>query len=207
MYKILVLLSFLYIFVIIKNTTMIFAYVRVSTRNQNVASQLEDIKKHGYDEIFEDVISGKKFERPGFDTLKSKLRKDDILLLWRLDRLGRSMHEVLKIIAELNKMGVAIISIKDGIDTRTSTGRLLAGIMSTLAEYERELLIERQMAGINEARRRGVRIGRPKGIPKKNHTKIKTAKALYKDPNYTVTEILEELNISRGTFYKYIKIK
>jgi DNA invertase Pin-like site-specific DNA recombinase len=186
---------------------MTFAYTRISTKNQSSDLQITDLKKHGFDELFEDCISGKKFIRPGFDAMMNKLRENDIVIIWRLDRLGRSLIHVLKIVEDFKSKGVNLISLKDNIDTRTATGRLLLGFMATLSEYELELLAERRMAGIDEARRRGVQLGRRKGLSEEALKKVKLVKKLHKDQNYTVEQLLNILKISRKTYYKYLIYK
>src|SRR5690606_16169546 len=98
---------------------MIFAYARVSTKEQSTDAQVPDLEKFGFDELVLDKVSGKVFERKGLDELRAKLRADDVLLVWRLDRLGRSMLEVLNLVAELKSEGVHLVSLKDGVDTRT----------------------------------------------------------------------------------------
>lgn len=185
---------------------MIFAYTRVSTNKQTSNSQIDDLKNYGYDELFEDKISGKNFQRPAFEKMIEKLRKDDIVVVWRLDRLGRSLLNVLEIIELFKTKEIHLLSIKDGIDTRNSSGKLLIGFLATLAEYEHVLLNERKTAGINEARRRGVKFGRPKGLKEESLKTVKLVQTLHKDSNFTVEEILKKLNISRRTYYNYLKI-
>ena len=189
-----------------KNNIMVFAYARVSTQKQSIASQLLDLEKYGYDELFSDVISGKEFNRPEYSRMIEKLRRDDIVVIWRLDRLGRSIVEIMKIIEHFKKNDIILVSIMDGIDTRNSTGKLIIGLLATLSEYEYELLNERRLAGINEARRRGVKLGRPVGLSSDAKSNIKIAKKLYHDPNFTVKQIITKLGISKTTFYKYLQI-
>ena len=186
---------------------MIFAYTRVSTNKQTSNSQIDDLKNFGFDELFEDKISGKDFHRPAFDKMMEKLRKDDVVVVWRLDRLGRSLLNVLQIIELFRKNEIHLLSIKDGIDTRNSTGKLLIGFLATLAEYEHVLLNERRLAGIQEARRRGVQLGRRPGLSEKAKETAKMAKTLYNNPDFTVKEIIKQLNISRKTFYNYLQYK
>ncbi len=186
---------------------MTFAYARVSTLKQNFDSQIDFLEKHGYDEIFIDKITGVDFNREGLNLLLSKIRAEDILLVWRLDRLGRSMLEVLKITEKLKKNNVHIVSINDSVDTRTPTGNLMLGLMATFSEYERDLLKERQKAGQLARKRRGLPTGRKKGIAETDKNKVQMVKALFAVEKYTISKIMEMVNIkSKTTFYKYLDL-
>jgi DNA invertase Pin-like site-specific DNA recombinase len=186
---------------------MTFAYARVSTLKQNFDSQIDFLEKHGYDEIFIDKITGVDFNREGLNLLLSKIRAEDILLVWRLDRLGRSMLEVLKITEKLKKNNVHIVSINDSVDTRTPTGNLMLGLMATFSEYERDLLKERQKAGQLARKRRGLPTGRKKGIAEADKNKVQMVKALFAMEKYTISKIMEMVNIkSKTTFYKYLDL-
>lgn len=187
---------------------MIFAYARVSTREQSTDAQVPDLEKFGFDELVSDKVSGKVFERKGIDELRSKLRADDVLLVWRLDRLGRSMLEVLNLVAELKSEGVHLVSLKDGVDTRTPIGNLMLGLMASLAEYEFTLLKERQRAGIDARKLKGLPTGRPKGLTPEAEKKAILVKDLYDLRKYSITEIMQKADIkSRGTIYKYLRLQ
>lgn len=187
---------------------MIFAYARVSTREQSTDAQVPDLEKFGFDELVSDKVSGKVFERKGIDELRSKLRADDVLLVWRLDRLGRSMLEVLNLVAELKSEGVHLVSLKDGVDTRTPIGNLMLGLMASLAEYEFTLLKERQRAGIDARKLKGLPTGRPKGLTSEAEKKAILVKDLYDLRKYSITEIMQKADIkSRGTIYKYLRLQ
>lgn len=138
---------------------MIFAYGRVSSREQSTDAQIPELEKYGFDELISDKISGKVFQRKGLERLKEKLRPEDVLLVWRLDRLGRSMIEVLNLVSLLKSKGVHLVSLKDGVDTRTAVGNLMLGLMASLAEYEFSLLKERQRAGIEARKLKGLPTG------------------------------------------------
>lgn len=187
---------------------MIFAYARVSSNEQSTAAQVPDLEQFGFDELVTDVVSGKVFERKGLDELKSKLRIGDVLLVWRLDRLGRSMLEVLNLVAELKSLGVHLVSLKDGVDTRTSIGNLMLGLMASLAEYEFTLLKERQRAGISARKLKGLPTGRPKGLSPEAEKKAVLVKDLYDLRKYSVTEIMKKADVkSRSTIYKYLRLQ
>lgn len=187
---------------------MIFAYARVSSREQSTDAQVPDLEKFGFDELVSDKVSGKVFERKGLDELRAKLRADDVLLVWRLDRLGRSMLEVLNLVAELKSEGVHLVSLKDGVDTRTPIGNLMLGLMASLAEYEFTLLKERQRAGIDARKLKGLPTGRPKGLTPEAEKKAILVKDLYDLRKYSITEIMQKADIkSRGTIYKYLRLQ
>ncbi|MDH5828868.1 recombinase family protein [Sphingobacterium faecium] len=187
---------------------MIFAYARVSSREQSTDAQVPDLEKFGFDELVSDKISGKIFERKGLEELRGKLRADDVLLVWRLDRLGRSMLEVLNLVAELKSAGVHLVSLKDGVDTRTPIGNLMLGLMASLAEYEFTLLKERQRAGIDARKLKGLPTGRPKGLSPEAEKKAILVKDLYDLRKYSITEIMRKADIkSRGTIYKYLRLQ
>lgn len=187
---------------------MIFAYARVSSREQSTDAQVPDLEKFGFDELVSDKISGKVFERKGLEELRGKLRAGDVLLVWRLDRLGRSMLEVLNLVAELKSEGVHLVSLKDGVDTRTPIGNLMLGLMASLAEYEFTLLKERQRAGIDARKLKGLPTGRPKGLSPEAEKKAILVKDLYDLRKYSITEIMRKADIkSRGTIYKYLRLQ
>lgn len=187
---------------------MIFAYARVSSREQSTDAQVPDLEKFGFDELVSDKVSGKVFERKGLDELRAKLRADDVLLVWRLDRLGRSMLEVLNLVAELKSEGVHLVSLKDGVDTRTPIGNLMLGLMASLSEYEFTLLKERQRAGIDARKLKGLPTGRPKGLTPEAEKKAILVKDLYDLRKYSITEIMQKADIkSRGTIYKYLRLQ
>lgn len=187
---------------------MIFAYARVSSREQSTDAQVPDLEKFGFEELVSDKVSGKVFERKGLDELRAKLRADDVLLVWRLDRLGRSMLEVLNLVAELKSEGVHLVSLKDGVDTRTPIGNLMLGLMASLAEYEFTLLKERQRAGIDARKLKGLPTGRPKGLTPEAEKKAILVKDLYDLRKYSITEIMQKADIkSRGTIYKYLRLQ
>jgi DNA invertase Pin-like site-specific DNA recombinase len=181
---------------------MLIGYARVSTQDQTLSLQKDALEKIGCSKIFTDTASGAKAERKGLEEALDYVREGDILVVWRLDRLGRSLKHLIETITELNNRKIGFKSIQENIDTTTSGGKLVFHIFGALAEFERDIIRERTQAGLQAARARGRKGGRPKSLTSK---KTAMAQALYNDKNNTVDEICKTLNISRATLYRYIK--
>ena len=155
--------------------------------------------------IFTDQISGSKAERPGLAECLKELKKGDTLIIWRLDRLGRSLRNLIDIVEQLQKRGVGFRSINDGgIDTTTASGELIFNIFGTLAQFERRLIQERTQAGLTAARARGKKGGRPK--ISNDDPKVQMAKKMSKNLNISIGEICATLKISRASYYRYLGI-
>lgn len=187
--------------------TKLIGYARVSTNEQDVQLQLDALEKAGCAKkhIFVDKISGAKAERPGLDQCLAELTTGDTLLVWRLDRLGRSMIHLITLIEDLSKKGIGFVSLCDGaINTRTASGELIFNIFSSLAQFERRLIQERTRAGLEAARARGRNGGRTK--LESHHPKVQMAKKMHKDHNMSINDICKTLNISRASFYRYISL-
>ena len=182
---------------------MLIGYARVSTQDQTLNLQNDALEKAGCSKIFTDTISGAKTERPGLEQALSYVRSGDTLVVWRLDRLGRSLRHLIETITALHERGIGFKSITENIDTTTSGGKLVFHIFGALAEFERDIITERTLAGIQAARARGKKGGRPKVLKDK---KMAMAQALYDDKKNSVAEICKTLNISRSTLYRYIAI-
>jgi len=184
---------------------MHIGYARVSTTEQNLDLQLDALKKAGCADthIFTDKITGTKQERPGLQNALSRLRPGDTLVVWRLDRLARSLSHLIELVNHLAGQGVAFKSITEQIDTSTATGQLTFHLFGALAEFERNLIKERTIAGLSAARARGKSGGRPKRSP--TAAKVALAKKLYQDKTNSIPHICKYLNISRATFFRYIK--
>ncbi len=182
-------------------------YARVSTDDQDVELQLDALLEAGCREelIFVDKVSGARSKRPGLDFCLSALESGDTLLVWRLDRLGRSMPHLVTLIQELLSKGIAFRSLCDGaIDTTSASGELIFHIFSALAQFERRLIQERTKAGLSAARARGRKGGR-KPITG-DDPRVKTAQRMHKDHALSVKQICKTLDISRATFYRYLAI-
>ena len=185
--------------------TRIIGYARVSTQEQDLQLQLDALEVAGCEKskIFTDKVSGSKTERPGLEKCLAELKEGDTLLVWRLDRLGRSMSHLIGLIEELRGRGVGFRSICDGaIDTTTASGELIFNIFSSLAQFEKRLIQERTKAGLASARARG-RTGGRKRL-ESNDPKVLMAKKMHKDPEMSIDDICKTLNISQPSFYRYI---
>jgi DNA invertase Pin-like site-specific DNA recombinase len=183
---------------------MKLGYVRVSTADQDPELQLDALSAAGCEKIFQETATGANRERPQLQRLLDQLREGDVLLVWKLDRLARSLRDLVDLVNLIQSKGAAIHSLNDQIDTSTSTGKFTFHVFAALAEFERDLIRERTHAGLAAARARGRQGGRPKGLSKKaQHTAI-IAERLYQEGQLTVAEICEQLSISRATFYNYL---
>ena len=179
---------------------MLIGYARVSTGDQNLELQLEALKKAGCEEIFEDAISGTRSARPGLDKALGLLRKDDTLVVWKLDRLGRSVKHLVNMVGDLREKGVQFKSLTDSIDTGTPSGRFFFHVMASLAEMERELTIERTRAGLETARKLGRKGGRRR---KMTDSKIESAKKLLLN-GVPPKDVAKNLGVSVPTLYRWI---
>lgn len=181
---------------------MLVGYARVSTIEQDVTPQIDELKRAGCERIFRDKISGAKAERPGLQEAMEFLREGDSLVVWRLDRLGRSLKHLLETVGLLEERGIGFRSLQESIDTTTSGGRLIFHIFGALAEFERNLIRERTLAGLRAARARGRKGGRPKALDAK---KTELAYRLYDEKKYAIKEICQILGISKPTLYAYLR--
>src|SRR5712691_10754031 len=186
---------------------MLIGYARASTNEQNLDLQRDALRKAGVrsKNLFTDKITGTKEERPGLTEALSHLREGDTLVVWRLDRLGRSLKHLIETVTALQGQGIAFQSITENINTSTATGKLVFHIFGALAEFERNLIRERTIAGLSAARARGRKGGRPR----LNTTsgKVAAAKKLYRDKTNSISEICKLLHISRASLYRYINTR
>jgi DNA invertase Pin-like site-specific DNA recombinase len=181
---------------------MLIGYARVSTHEQTLALQQDALEKAGCEQIFTDTVSGTKAERKGLEQALSHLREGDTLVVWRLDRLGRSLRHLIDTITELNARGVGFKSLTENIDTTTSGGKLVFHIFGALAEFEREIIRERTQAGLQSARSRGKVGGRPKALTPRQ---VQILRNMAADKSLTVSDICKTLGVGRTTFYRYVK--
>ena len=185
----------------------LIGYARVSKGEQDVQLQMDALKKAGCDEdyIFVDKVSGARTDRPGLDACLTMLEPGDTLVVWRLDRLGRSMSHLVTMVEELLSKKIGFRSLCDGaIDTTTASGELIFNIFSALAQFERRLIQERTQAGLAVARARGRKGGRRPISP--DDPRVKTAKLMHKNRDISINQICETLKISRPTFYRYLAL-
>ncbi|MFL5658335.1 MAG: recombinase family protein [Ktedonobacteraceae bacterium] len=185
---------------------MLMGYARVSTQDQTLDLQTDALNRAGCEKIFTDTTSGAKSERPGLQEAMNHLRAGDTLVVWRLDRLGRTLKHLIATIADLSEKGIGFRSLQENMDTTTSGGKLIFHIFGALAEFEREIIRERTNAGLQAARARGRVGGRPR-IQTKDPKKITLARKLYDDASMPVQEICEQLHISKSTLYRYVGAK
>lgn len=183
---------------------MRIGYARVSSDDQNLDLQRDALRRAGCDRIYEEKASGGKADRPELLRLLDAIRAGDTLVVWRLDRVGRSLNHLIATIEELEAQGIGFQSLTENIDTTTPGGKLIFHIFAALAEFERALIRERTNAGLQAARARGRKGGRPAAL---DASKQKIAQALRDDPKQSVAAICKTLGISRATFYRYTEPK
>ena len=193
------------------STKMKIGYARVSTRDQNLELQMEALQKFGCEQLFQEKQSAVK-DRPELDKMLNILRAGDVVIVWKLDRLGRSLRHLVDLMEEFKKREIEFISLNDNIDTTTIQGRLIFNLFASFAEFERELIRERTMAGLKRARENGRIGGKKKGLSEAAKKKALAALQLTEENNkkpreekLSVDEIAEMLHVSRATFYRYLE--
>lgn len=178
-------------------------YARVSTDDQNLALQIDALKSVGCTKIFYDQgVSGKVASRPGLSKAINALKKDDELIVWRLDRLGRSLINLIKLLDDLGRKGISFRSLNENIDTNSSGGKLVFHLMAALAEFERALISERTKAGMMSAKARGKHVGRP---PTLNSAQCLAAIKTIESEDGSISSVAEKLNVSERTLMRLIK--
>jgi DNA invertase Pin-like site-specific DNA recombinase len=180
---------------------MKIGYARVSTNDQSLDLQIDSLNQAGCEKIYQEKISGMKDDRPQLLELIQFARKGDILVVYKLDRLGRSTKRIIELSEQLEQRGIELVSIRDNIDSTTAVGKAMFRMLAVLAEMERDLIVERTKAGLESARARG----RNGGRPKVDNKKVKKAIRLYNSHQYTVKEIEEMTGVSKATLYRSIK--
>jgi DNA invertase Pin-like site-specific DNA recombinase len=176
-------------------------YIRVSTVTQTLDQQREALEKAGVAKTFSDTMSGGRDDRPGLAELMAYVREGDIVVVWKLDRLGRNTLHILETVKALTDRGITLVSVTDGIDSSTAAGRMMIGVLGSLAEYERELIKERTALKRAASRANGTRFGRPRKASQGEH--IATAKRMKAD-GHTGKDIARYLGVSRATLYRYL---
>jgi DNA invertase Pin-like site-specific DNA recombinase len=182
---------------------MKIGYIRVSKHEQNEALQRDALKEAGCEKYFNDVMTGSNFERKGLEQLLAFARSGDTVIVWKLDRLGRSLKDLIETLNLLKDQGVDFISLTEHIDTTTPGGKLIFHLMGALAEFERDLIRERTNAGLAAARARGRIGGRPRKLA--TNGKVALAQRLFADKKHAIDDICSTLGISRSTFYRYVR--
>ena len=181
---------------------MKIGYARVSTEDQNLDMQIDALKEAKCDHIYEEKMSGKINDRPALDKALNFMRKGDTLVVWKLDRLGRSLRHLIEVINNLMDGSMFFMSPQENIDTTSTSGKLIFHIFAALAEFEREIISERTKGGLNAARARGRFGGRPKKL---NEEQAQMVKKMWKDHTISIEEICRSFDISRSTLYLYLK--
>lgn len=184
---------------------MKIGYARVSTKDQNFDLQIQALQKAGCELIYKEKRSAIK-ERPELERMMAYLRSGDVVVVWKLDRLARSLQHILFLIDEFKKKNIRIISLSDNVDTDTPTGKFFLSITGAFAELERNLIVERTQAGLQAAKERGVKLGRKKGISEERKVVLEAACTLYKDGEMTTPDICASLGISSATLYRYLEL-
>ena len=188
-----------------QDLSMKIGYARVSTRDQHLDLQLDALKRAGCERIYQDVASGAKTTRPALDELLAQLRAGDVVVIWKLDRMGRSLKHLVELVGDLMTRKVGLLSLNDPVDTTNAQGRLVFNIFASLAEFERELIRERTNAGLAAARARGRVGGRPKGLPVQAEATAMAVETLYRERHLSVNAIAKKLHIAKSTLYSYLR--
>ena len=183
---------------------MLIGYARISTDDQTLDLRRDALTKAGCDHLFTDTMSGATADRPGLAEALAYARPGDTLIVWRLDRLGRSLRHLIETVTDLQQRGVGVKSLTEAIDTTSSGGKLSFHIFGALAEFERDLIRERTRAGLTAARTRGRIGGRPKVTAFADPNKLAAARTLYAGQQTAVATICQMFKISRATFYRYV---
>jgi DNA invertase Pin-like site-specific DNA recombinase len=181
----------------------VFGYARVSTEQQNLDRQLNMLQKYGVDFIYNEKMTGTKRNRPELEKLLERLTEGDTVVVESLSRLGRSTKDLIWLMETFNSKGVNLVSLKESIDTTTSTGKLLFTLMSAIAQFERDVIADRTREGLNSARTRGRKGGRPRT----DSEKLRKAIKLYNTQQYSLAEIEDMTGVKRSTLYRGIRSK
>ena len=176
-------------------------YIRTSKTDQNPELQRRDLLAAGCEKVFEEQISSRKADRPQLRAALEYVREGDALVVWKLDRFGRSLKELIELVDGLRERGVEFVSLRESIDTTTSGGKLVFHVFGAVAEFERDLILERTMAGLEAAKARGRHGGRPRAL---DDGKAKLARRLKEEGEHSVEEICSRLGVGRSTLYRYL---
>jgi DNA invertase Pin-like site-specific DNA recombinase len=188
-------------------TFMLVGYARISTTEQNLDLQRDALEHAGCTKLFTETASGAKLDRPALRQAIEYVRAGDVLVVWKLDRLGRSLKQLIETVTELQERGIEFKSLTENIDTTTSAGKLIFHLFGSLAEFERDLIRERTQAGLTAARARGRSGGRPRAEGLNDDKKLALARSLYNDKQNSIETICKTLKVSRSTLYRYISAR
>ena len=180
---------------------MLVGYARVSTQEQDLALQLDALHRAGCTKLFEEKASGAQRDRPALKAALDYMREGDTLVVWKLDRLARSLKQLIETVEQFGERGIGLRSLTEAIDTTTAGGKLVFHIFAALAEFERGVIRERTLAGLQAARARGRLGGRPPALKAKD---LAAAKAMLKDPEITVAEVAKRLGVAASTLYRHL---
>lgn len=179
----------------------IFGYARVSTESQNLDRQLDALRKYGVDQIYNEKLTGSKRERPELGKMLERMTEGDTVVIESLSRLGRSTKDLIGLVELFEQKGVNLVSLKESIDTNSSTGKLLFTLMSAIAQFERDVIADRTREGLKSARARG----RTGGRPRTDELQVKKAIKLYQTEQYSIPEIEEMTGVKKSTLYRHLK--
>jgi DNA invertase Pin-like site-specific DNA recombinase len=180
---------------------MLIGYARVSTRDQRPDLQMDALREAGCERVFQETVSGAKRDRPELKAAVDFMRIGDTLVVWKLDRLARSTRQLLETVEDFEQRGIGLKTITQNIDTTNAGGRLIFTVFSAIAEFEREIIRERTLAGLDAARSRGRKGGRPRALTEKD---LKQARALLADPEISVEDVARRLGVGTSTLYRYL---
>lgn len=187
---------------------MIVGYARVSTSDQNITNQIEILKENGCEKIFTDIASGVREDRHGLMDMLSYLRNDDVIMVYKTDRIFRSLKNMIELIEKFNDKGIHFKSITEpAFDTTSANGKFVIQIFGAVAEFERNLISERTKSGLEGAKRRKKLLGRPKGASKESLEKYQFAKHLFDNKNISIEKACKKAGLSKATFYRIDKLK
>jgi DNA invertase Pin-like site-specific DNA recombinase len=179
---------------------MIFGYARVSKRDQNMDLQIDALQKYGVDELFTEKITSRINDRPQLTACLNKLRDGDTLVVWRLDRLGRTTKQLILLMEDFKNKGIDFVSLSDDIDTTTAAGRFMFNVSCAFTQMERDIIVERTIAGLEAAKARGRIGGRKPSDPKA----VEKALRMYRTNEFTLREISDATGLAKPTIFKYV---
>ncbi len=181
---------------------MLIGYARVSTEDQKLLLQQDALEAIGCEKLFEEKVSGAAKKLPARNAMLEFARKGDVIVVWKLDRLGRSIRDLIDIVAKMNERGIEFRSLHESIDTTTPTGKLTFHIFAALAEFERDMIRERTLAGLEAAKKRGAILGRPRAL---TDEQLKMARTLLAAPNSSTEQVAAQLGVHRSTLHRYLQ--